>query len=183
LQVRSCTFDKVEVELLLADGSRLVMKELEKPENNVKSHVLHTARDGKVLTQYTFSGETFTAKVVRVDLHGETVTFDREIPEEFTGSVFRIGKCAYTAGKISGKTVHLHDQSMIRGRFRYLEKKTVPVPVLAKPGMSLYAEDGKTFLERYPAKDPAKYSAEKDLWIGECGPGDEGVFTRKPEVK
>ena len=172
----SCTMAKTLVEICLADGSKMVLTELEKPENGIKSSVLHTDAAGKILTQYTFSGEELTAKVVSVDLHGETVTFDREIPEEFTGSVFRVGKYAYTAGKISGKTVHLHDQSMIRGRFRYLEKKTVPVPVLAKPGMSLYAEDGKTFLERYPAKDPAKYSAEKDLWIGDCGPGDTAHF-------
>lgn len=176
VKVLSCTMAHVEVEILLSDGSRLHLLEREKPENGVKSSAVHKDQTGKIVTSYIFSGEEMTAKVVSVDLHKETVTFDREIPQELAGNVFRIGKFAYTAEKITGKTVQLKDQGMIRGRFRYLEGKTVPHPTRAMKGMSLFAADGKTFLERYPAKEPGKYSPDQDLWIGECGPGDSAYF-------
>ena len=172
-----CSMDKTSVEILLSDGSKLLLSDREKPENGVKSMVLHRDKSGKILTEYIFSGKEFSAKVESVDLHGETVTFDREIPARFAGAVFRIGEHAYTVGKITGKTVKLHDQSMIRGRFRYLDKQPVPLPVNARrSGFGLYDSDGKTYLEPYPAREPGKYSPEQDLWIGECRPGDTAYF-------
>ena len=121
--------------------------------------------------RWTFSGRTFGAEVRSLDLANETVTFDRAIPAEFAGTTFRIGDYAYTAEKIDGATVHLREQSMIRGRFRMVNGKPVPTPVLAAPGMAVYAVDRKTYLGRHPLKT----SSADDLWLAECGPGDAAV--------
>ena len=174
-----CDFGGAKAEVKFADGSRLEIADLVQPEDGRKSWAQLTGPDGKARKSWIFSGRTFAAKVVSVDLAAETVTFDREIPEEFAGTVFRIGAYAYAAGRIDGRTVHLADQSMIRGRFRMVSGKPVPALPLARPGQALYAADRKTCLGRYPVKDPAKYGADADLWLAECGPGDTAVFTAK----
>ena len=173
-----CDFGGAAVKIRFADSSMLEISDLVQPEDGVRSRAVLTGPDGKIRKRWTFSGRTFAAEVRSLDLVNETVTFDRAIPAEFAGTTFRIGDHAYTAEKIDGATVHLREQSMIRGRFRMVNGKPVPTPVLATPGMAVYAADRKTYLGRHPLKT----SSADDLWLAECGPGDPAVFTA-PSVR
>lgn len=167
-----CDFGGAAVRIRFADSSTLEISDLVQPENGARSRAVLTGPGGQEKKRWTFSGRTFEAKVRSLDLTKETVTFDRVIPAEFVGTTFRIGDYAYTAEKIDGATVHLREQSMIRGRFRMVNGKPVPTPVLAAPGMAVYAADRTTYLGRHPIKT----SPADDLWLAECGPGDAAVF-------
>ncbi|MBR6371804.1 MAG: hypothetical protein IKS20_01340, partial [Victivallales bacterium] len=140
---------------------------------------------GKTLAS---SEPDFKAKVVSVDIFAETISLDKEVPQNMAGRMFRVGNYAYIAERIEGKTIALRDQSTIRGRFRLLEyknksrKEGIPRPgiSLAVPGMSLYDGNGKYVskldINKGAIKAEKELELNKDYWVSECGNGDEAIF-------
>lgn len=174
--VLRCDYEGVSVKVTLKNGTELTIEDRNKPENGWQSRAVSRDNNGKTLAEWKFSGKTLKAKITAVDLAAETITFDREIPPELSGSAFRVGRFTAVAGKINKNQVQLKDQTMIRARIRMVNGKAEPLPLMAKPGMAVFAADRKTFLERYPVKNPGAYNDKEDLWISEYGPGDEAVF-------
>ncbi len=157
-----------------------------------RSGAVLTEADGKVKAQYAHGAEPlFKAKIAAMDLRGETLTLDREIPAELAtpGKFFTAGKAAYRIGEVSGKTVKLLDQSAIRGRFRFesfdeLTRSGAVSPqlVLARGRMGLFDADGQTFLGvahgqtdsmKLRVDGPVKVETGRDYFLSECLPGDE----------
>ena len=151
----------------------------------------YVAGSGRILYQgkaLATSGKDFTAKVVKVDLFKETITLDKEAPADLAGRLVRVGRYAYIADKVEGKTITLRDQSPIRGRFRFAKYedsskkvgRALSGPVLAQSGMCVYSPTGKYLcrMERNGRilKAECELELNKDYWISECGDGDKVVF-------
>jgi len=176
IKTLAADYENVDIVITFSDNSTLRISDFDKIKNNLRTQVILTDADGREKAAYKYSGKTFTAKLKSVDLLNESVIFDRDIPAEFADTIFRVGRHAYKIGSIEGSKITLKDQSMIRGRFRMLNKKPIPPLNLATKEMYVYNSDAKTVIGKYPASLPADHPADQDLWIGMCAPGDEAVF-------
>jgi hypothetical protein len=195
------TEEVVVLKIKLDNGDTLYCFDAVAPQSEFKldgfafagqSGAVLVGQDGKEKSSYSYGEKpAFKAKIVAVDLKGETLTLDREIPAELAikGAFFTAGKAAYQIGEVSGKTVKLLDQSPVRGLFRFEsfdEQQRIgvvsPLLVLARGKLALYAADGKTWVgEAYSQSNagclrvelPAKVETGKDYFLSECLPGDE----------
>lgn len=150
---------------------------------------------GKVVLE---AGSHFSAKVTSVGLSDGTIVFDREIPADFTGHMFRIGENSYVCGECTGNTVTLKKQCTIQGRGRITEFKNsektsgliAPTPYLIRPGMSVYSgEKRDVFVGKIVGFDMEHSIIDTDVpldmnvdyWISTCGPAEDAFFPTSAE--
>ena len=195
------TEESVVLKIKLDNGDTLYCFDAVAPQSEFKfdgiafagqSGAVLVGQDGKEKSSYSYGEKpAFKAKVAAMDLKGETLTLDRDIPAELAvkGAFFTVGQAAYRIGEVSGKTVKLLDQSPVRGLFRFEsfdeQQRTgevSPQLVLARGKLALYEADGKTWVGeahsqsnagRLRVELPAKVETGKDYLLSECSPGDE----------
>lgn len=162
---------------------------LNNSENKGYSYVTgpgEIALGGRVVVR---AGMPFTAKVTGIDFMAETISLDASVPAGL-GNFFTIGKHAYRADGAKGNTVHLFEQSMLRGRGRIVSFEDIahkrgrftPMPSLAGKDMCIYTADNRFVAHILDKKHDGMMKFDRglkkdtDYFISECGFGDNVTF-------
>ena len=138
------------------------------------------------------ASEPFRARIVSVGLADDSVTFDADVPQSCEGGIFHVGDRAYQVASVNGPTVKLLDQSMCRGRLRFVDysgeghRKAVYSPTVATSHLrmkGLYSgEDRSVFAGAVQEMTGSAIECSSDVelgrdyWLSECIPGETALF-------